>query len=367
MSDSVMIAGDVLSGGQDTKLYQLLDSLTSGIFLVNSDLQVTYLNAYGETCFSQLCEEEFVLDTLLEQPSLFELRKNVIEVFDTRAVDRSEITFTNPKGEQIWLGFTLTCPVSTDDIPAVVFGVFKDITQLKSLEQKRGWNYGVQSISLLASIMVQELRPLFENLARYSDLYHRERNIQEKLLQVIEETADRGLQIVSKLDNFTPDSVNDCKDWSLSSAAMDVIGLLEAELSRRGVEFSTSLQSSGKVLVPHEVIKKILLDLMTNFLLISEEPGSMDMKTYRDDLDFEVLELQNDRLNLSDKELKNLFIPLMSSENSEGLIAEGLSGLDGPGLFLACAMIHEYGGDLRADSSENGGTLFQLKVPVARD
>ena len=367
MNDSVTIARDFMGGDQDTKLYQLLDSLTSGIFLVNSDLQVTYLNAYGRTCFTQLCGEELIWDMLLEQPTLLELKKNIIEVFDTQAVDRSELIFTNSKREQVWLGFTLTCPESKDDMPAMVFGVFKDITNLKSAEQKRGWDYGVQSISMLASGMAQEFHQLFDKLSHYLDLYHEDKNVEQKLIQVVEETVDRGAKVVANLRHFTSNSSSNSQESCLSESISSVLGVLEAEFVRQGIVVSTSFESSGKVCIPSEIAKKVFLDLLTNCIISTPELGSIEIRSYPQSSGYEIVELRSDRQGLSDEDLRNLFVPYASSDYLGGWSDPKIGILDGPGLFLTYAVLREYGGDLSAETSERGGLMFKLKFRAAVD
>jgi|GEM_PF-1078355 len=364
MSDSSEMTDQVFGGEQDTKLYQLLDSLSSGIFLVNSQLLVTYLNSYGESCFQKLCGDEYTQEALLDHPSLSELKRNIVEVFDSRSVDRAELAFTNEDGEQVWLGFTLTCPESEDDMPSVVFGVFKDITNFKSLEQRQGWDNGLRSISLLASGIAQEFHELFGSLSGYLDLYYKDKNAEQKLITAVEDTVEKGLGIVNKLHNFTVDGKGRSARSDLIVSVMHVVSLLESELNRRGIVCNTSFQSSGQVLVPSDVMKKILLDLMTNSVHSVAELGSIDIRVHSDQDGHEILELKDSGRGLTEEELQNLFTPFFSSKSIENIHSDSSTRIDGLGLFLVYSMVREYGGDISVESTDEETTLFRLKLPA---
>jgi PAS domain S-box-containing protein len=352
-----------LDRGQDSLLYELLDSLSSGIFLVNSNLRMTYLNHYAQEFFSSLANWDFEPEDLLDKPMFETLKKHVVESFKSQRVDRAEFSFTDKEGKLFWLGVTLTCPQVKDGSAPVVLGVFKDITGIKAFEQKRGWETGMRSISLLASGIAHEFNNLFSSLSAYYDLYKQDKSFEDKLLQAVEEGIERGVGIVNRLHNFAfhPGDVGEPCDPIIT--AVGVVGLLQAECSRRGIVCQTSFRSSSKISIPADTLKKIVFDLLTNAVHAVGESGSVDILLYDADENFINLEISDSGPGLDKEQMETLFTPFYTTKGALGLGSDEGKGL---GLYFIYTMLQGYGGEISVESSPGVGARFKLKLPVAK-
>ena len=355
--------GNELDRGQDSLLYELLDSLSSGIFLVNSNLRMTYLNQYAQEFFSSLADWDSEPEDLLDKPIFEILKKHVVDSFKSQKVDRTEFSFTNKEGKLFWLGITLTCPKVEDGSSPAVFGVFKDITAIKAFEQKRGWETGMRNISLLASGIAHEFNNLFSGISAYYDLYKQDKSFEDKLLQSVEEGIERGVGIVNRLHNFAFHPGSAEGDSDPIPTVMGVVSLLQSELSRRGIVCQTSLRSSSKVKIPAEPLKKIVFDLLTNAVHAVGESGSVEILLNDLDDDFLLLEVADSGPGLEKDQMDTLFTPFYTTKGALGLGSEDGKGL---GLYFIYSMVREYGGGISVDSSPGVGARFKLKLPVSK-
>ena len=360
MSETSQLANTMIGEERDTRLYQLLDSLSSGIFLANSNLAMTYLNAYGKKSFERLCGQDLSTGDLLDHPSLSDLRVAVTEAFDSKSVDRAEFAFTDTEGKPMWMGFTLNCPETTEDTPPMVFGVFKDITHVKSLEHRQGWDNNLRSIALLSTGIAHEFNGMLGSLSGYLELYRKDKGCEPRFVTAVEEAVDKGLAIVNRLHNFAFEDKTPTRSSDLIVSVMNVVSLLETELTRRGIVCNTSFQSSGKIKVPADMMKKILLDLLTNSVHAIAEFGTIEISVSDGDSSFEFLEIRDTGKGISQTDLNSLFTPFFTGKADIGLDSEKGHGL---GLFFVYSMLRDVGGEISVESLEGEGSLFRLKLP----
>ncbi|MBT3783882.1 PAS domain S-box protein [bacterium] len=360
MTETSELANTMIGEERDTRLYQLLDSLSSGIFLANSNLAITYLNAYGNKCFERLCGQGLSSEDLLDHPTLANLRAAVTEAFDSKSVDRAEFSFADIDGKPMWMGFTLNCPETAEDSPPIVFGVFKDITHVKSLEQRQGWDNNLRSIALLSTGIAHEFNGMLGSLSGYLELYRKDKSCEPRFVTAVEEAVDKGLSIVNRLHNFACEDKTPNRSSDLIVSVMNVVSLLETELTRRGIVCNTSFQSHGKVNVPSDMMKKILLDLLTNSVHAISEFGTIDISVVGGDTSFEILEIRDTGKGISQTDLNSLFTPFFTGKADLGLDSEKGHGL---GLFFVYSMLRDVGGEISVESLEGEGSLFRLKLP----
>jgi CheY-like chemotaxis protein len=142
----------------------------------------------------------------------------------------------------------------------------------------------------------------------------------------------------------------------------EVIDLMRPLADRQRVSLAATVEvgSDTSVLADRQRLKQVLLNLLGNAVKYNREDGHVDVELLRS-WDMVKIEIRDTGLGIPADRMAQLFVPF-DRLGAEGSRVEGT----GLGLPLSKRLIEIMGGEIGAESVQDEGSLFWVRLPVAQ-
>ncbi len=358
------------------RLQQVIDALPEGIAIADRRGRVVMSNAAAQVIWGQLPPdvdahgyEAFGVSQLNGSPYPSE------EVPLARSVLRGDVV----RGDQLLMRNATTgamTPVLVNSAPLrdptgrIVGGVaiFQDITALKELEHQRD--------EFLASASHDLKNPLATIKGRAQLLQRRAARLTdpegERLvegLQIIDRTATRLTTMINELLDLARLQMGQAVDLDLQpldllDLARQVVAEHQHTTDRHVVELHADVSSLAGQWDPHR-IERVLANLLSNAIKYSPKGGRVSITLSQDDDGHDrwaVIRVRDRGVGIPAQELAQVFTRFYRGSNVAGNI-----GGTGLGLTGARQIVELHGGTIAVQSDTASGTIFTVRLPMARD
>ncbi len=147
--------------------------------------------------------------------------------------------------------------------------------------------------------------------------------------------------------------------FALDDLAGQVIELLGSHAAAAGLSL-TARAEPVPVTADDELIKQVIINLVTNAIQYTPEGGSIEV-VVRADTPWAVLEVADTGIGLSETARRHLFEEFYRSPEAKKAFRDGT----GLGLSICKRIIDIHGGQLSAQSRPGGGSIFAIRLPLA--
>mgnify|MGYP006275576231 CR=1 FL=1 len=196
----------------------------------------------------------------------------------------------------------------------------------------------------------------------------------DQFLNIIEQSANRGAELVKKLMMMTRETNLDATVVDLNDIIRNLQHLLKSSLNS-AIEMNISAQENlWPVVIDHNQLEHALINLCTNARDAMPNGGSLtirtyntntdsmtlpaDLKTQPDDKDFVVLEVSDTGTGMDEATINRIFEPFFTTkEPGKGT---------GLGLSHVYSFIKQSGGTIEVISRKRQGTTFRIFLPRCR-
>ncbi len=238
--------------------------------------------------------------------------------------------------------------------------VVHDLTEQRSMQKVITRQEKLTAMGELASGVAHEIRnPLnaIGVIAQRLDIEFSPRADEDEfhqLLRAVVSEVHRVNAIIQRFLQFaTPAPLmmvkTDIKNFLLSYRP-----LLESESEAKNIKFSLQLESAPMVLLDHEKMQQVLLNIVQNGVEATSSGGIIAIKLFcrKDEA---VIELSDSGSGISEGDMSQIFnLYFTTKENGTGL-----------GLSIANQIIQLHGGLIEVESIRLHGTLFRIVLPLA--
>lgn len=242
-----------------------------------------------------------------------------------------------------------------------VVAVFRDITEMKQLEQLK---------DDFISIAAHELRTPLTAIKGYADLLDRRlgandsRESERKSLAVIRKQTDRLASLVNEMLDVSRIEAGrlqlNLESLDLSSLAGEVVNNLR--LSSTAHMLSLVTEPDVEVLGDTTRIEQVLINLISNAITYSPEGGEVGVHVWREG-DTACVSVRDHGVGIAADELPHLFDRFYRAPRA-GVMRSGGMGL---GLYISQEIAARHGGTIRVESVEGVGSTFTFSLPLARE
>ncbi|MGC4115292.1 MAG: PAS domain S-box protein [Myxococcales bacterium] len=264
---------------------------------------------------------------------------------------------------------TITPVRGPDGRLASYVAVKRDVTAAMALQQRLSASQRLESVGQLAGGIAQEFNNLLMTLLTTAELVAPEvtsRTAAEDL-EVMRQTAKRGVGFVRSLLAFASRQHLDPVDLPLDAVVRDLLPMLERGLPRHLKLEEVSL-AGGHVHADRFQLEQVLLDLCLHCAGSMPEHGTLTLSTSVETLDaafcqahpwarpgqWELVTIADTGKGMSPEVLARLFDPF-----STGL----LPGLRSLGLASAYGIVRQHGGMIEVECPDPRGTVFRVYLP----
>ena len=184
-----------------------------------------------------------------------------------------------------------------------------------------------------------------------------------KDLELVLREAHRARDVVRRLLDFSRQSESVRARSDMNEIVMDVLALVNHLLHTSGVQIFTDLSIGLPwVLVDHNQVKQVILNLIHNALHAMPNGGELHIKTEhlrRDQRDWLTIAITDSGIGISPENLERIFEPFFTTHAKDGGTGLGLS--------VSYGIVAEHGGFIEAESKIGQGSIFTVWFPVEAD
>ena len=180
-------------------------------------------------------------------------------------------------------------------------------------------------------------------------------------LERIGQLVDRMGQITGQLKAFARKSSGQARPVEIRTVVANAIALLEQRLNNAGAHFTTRFPDTPtEALCDANRLEQVMVNLIGNALDAMSRQHSPEIEITASVHDRTIhLEVRDHGPGLSDEALARLFEPFFTTKEA----GHGL----GLGLTISAGIVNDFGGTLGGANHPDGGAVFTLELPLARD
>jgi len=335
----------------------IIEGLTSGLLVLNPEGTVLTCNRAAQRILR--IDQTQVLNKRLEDapiPSNFVDAVNRLRLQNDETIGH-ELLLEFPDLEKpLFVGLSIT-PFSRGMIVR-----FRDLSELKRLQEQVIWSEKLASIGLLAAGVAHELNNPLGAISGYIQLLLQGESDQEeqhKYLSEILEEIKRISGVVRNLLDFSRQSDECDPAIDLGMLIDKTVTLLRPQLEKNGITV-THLRSEMPALVSGNVaqLRALLLNLILNATQsVEEDVGEIVISDFCEKQHAGVT-ISDNGVGIPQDELERIFEPFYTRRR-------GTEVGTGLGLSIARKIVREHRGDIAVTSELGGGTEFTIKFPCA--
>jgi two-component system sensor histidine kinase PilS (NtrC family) len=341
----------------------IVRSISSGVFTTNESGRITSFNPAAQEAtgysFEQVqgCPWREVFNW---HPSQQEDER----MLDVSANMRFEVDCKRADGNRLILGMTLAHLHQQGEETGLV-GVFKDLTQIRDLEEEMRRKAWLASLGEMSAGMAHEIRNPLGALAGAMQMLRKDLQadeISQRLMDIAVREATRLDSIITEFLQYARPPALNLAEFDLNKVLAETLDLVQHEAqARTNIKIVTSL--AGGTLpgqVDQDQMKQVFWNLATNAFDAMPKGGQLTIATGCRKIDVggckaDVVEIsfQDTGEGIPKKNLDKIFLPFFTTKKK------------GSGLGLAAVhrIVDLHGGWIKVDSQNLQGSQFVVCLP----
>ncbi len=336
----------------------VVESIPSGVFTTDAGGRLTWLNR------AALDMTGYALEAVLHRPwwEVFDDRRDHVALEMPASF---EVACVRADGSRLVLGMTLS-HLTEGGAHVGLVGVFKDLTQVRDLEEEMRRREWFARIGEMSAGMAHEIRNPLGGMAGALQMLRKEPTLDAenvRLMDIATREATRLNTIVTEFLRYSRPPDLNLKECDLRELVNDTAALIRHD---------GQLQASQQVTVRHDgtlpvvqadpdKMKQVFWNLASNALQAMPSGGTLTISTIcrrvisgkRSGDVVEVL-LEDTGIGIKPADLNKIFFPFFTTKQHG-------SGL---GLATAQRIVDQHGGWIRVESEEGKGARFAVCLPV---
>ncbi len=340
----------------------IVHSISSGVFTTDEEGRITSFNpAAQEATGHNLAQVQGrpwrdVFNWHPERP---------LDVQDDGAANmRFEVECTRADGNRLVLGMTLS-PLQERGRTTGMVGVFKDLTQIRDLEEEMRRKEWLASLGEMSAGMAHEIRNPLGALAGAMQMLRKDLHADEtsqRLMDIAIREATRLDTIITEFLQYARPPALNLAEHDLNKLLAETLDLVQHE-ARTRTNIRIEAKPSPDALVgqvDQDQLKQVFWNLATNAFDAMPNGGHLTISTGCRSIDVggrkgDVIEIsfQDTGEGISKKNLDNIFLPFFTTKKQ------------GSGLGLAAVhrIVDLHGGWIKVESREREGSRFVVCLP----
>jgi nitrogen-specific signal transduction histidine kinase len=343
----------------------ILRHMESGLVVVNHDNLVTVVNEAAARMLA-IHAPEIVgqpLDKLIACGVGLPLLDTLLE---KTVYTNHEATFLIGSGQTLPVVLSTSILHGEDDQPGGAILAFNDLSQIKALEEEKRRIERLASIGAFMSGIAHEIKnPLvaIKTLAELLPEQYDDEEFRDTFTKVTLSEVDRIDALVRRLRSLSSGSTVPLRPLNILAPLEETLSLVSGELTRHHIKVVRDYQSPvPPIMGDHDQLKQVFVNLCLNSVEAMGEGGRLRVTVASQGKPVEqpselILQIADTGPGIPAEHLAAIFDPFFTLKEQ------------GTGLGLAiCRGIIDYhrGSITAANSSEDSGAVFTVKLPVAQ-
>jgi two-component system sensor histidine kinase PilS (NtrC family) len=284
------------------------------------------------------------------------------------ATERFEVECKRADGNRLILGMTLS-PLHEQGRQTGLVGVFKDLTQIRDLEEEMRRKDWLASLGEMSAGMAHEIRNPLGALAGAMQMLRRDATEDEtncRLMDIAIREATRLDNIITEFLQYARPPALNLAEHDLNKVLAETLDLVQHEARTRSkIKIVTSLATGVlTALVDQDQFRQVFWNMATNAFEAMPEGGQLTISTNCRHIDAggrkgDVIEIafQDTGEGIPKQNFDKIFLPFFTTKK------------EGSGLGLAAVhrIVDMHGGWIKVESQERQGSRFVVCMPRSGD
>jgi two-component system sensor histidine kinase PilS (NtrC family) len=281
---------------------------------------------------------------------------------------RFEVECKGANGNRLVLGMTVS-PLHEQEEPHGLVGVFKDLTQIRDLEEEMRRKEWLANLGEMSAGMAHEIRNPLGALAGAMQMLRKDANgdaTDRRLMDIAVREATRLDAIITEFLQYARPPALDLAEHNINKILAETLDLVQHEArKRKRVTIATSLAGSSLVAqVDQNQMRQVFWNLATNAFDAMPDGGKLTITTGCRQIDAagrkgDVVEIgfHDTGEGIAPANLDKIFLPFFTTKK------------EGSGLGLAAVhrIVDLHGGWIKVESQPQQGTRFVVCLPRSGD
>lgn len=282
------------------------------------------------------------------------------------AITRFEVECKRADGNRLILGMTLS-PLHEQGEQTGLVGVFKDLTQIRDLEEEMRRKEWLASLGEMSAGMAHEIRNPLGALAGAMQMLRKdaiEDETNRRLMDIVIREANRLDNIITEFLRYARPPALNLVEHDLNKVLAETLDLVQHEARTRSkIKIVTSLATGPlTALVDQDQLRQVFWNMATNAFDAMPDGGQLTISTGRRHVDAgnrqgDVIEVafQDTGEGIPPQNLDKIFLPFFTTKKQ------------GSGLGLAAVhrIVDLHGGWMKVESQERRGSRFVVCMPCS--
>ncbi|HXV69336.1 MAG TPA: ATP-binding protein [Nitrospira sp.] len=345
----------------------IVHSISSGVFTTDGNGHVTSFNPAAQEATG------YTLEQVQGRPWREVFNWHPSQQEDERVLDgsshmRFEVECKRADGNRLILGMTLA-PLHEQGEATGLVGVFKDLTQIRDLEEEMRRKEWLASLGEMSAGMAHEIRNPLGALAGAMQMLRKDLHADDtsqRLMDIAVREATRLDTIITEFLQYARPPALNLAEFDLNKVLAETMHLVQHEARTRTNIKIVTAPAPGALpgQVDQDQMKQVFWNLATNAFDAMPKGGQLTVATGCRKIDIsgrkaEVVEIsfQDTGEGIPRKNLDKIFLPFFTTKKR------------GSGLGLAAVhrIVDLHGGWIKVDSQEGQGTRFVVCLPRSAD
>ncbi len=346
----------------------IVRSISSGVFTANAMGAITSFNPAAQEVtgysLTQVLGRSW-RDIFNWHPNLFSDDGSSVGM---PPMTRFEVECKGANGNRLVLGMTVS-PLHEQEEPHGLVGVFKDLTQIRDLEEEMRRKEWLANLGEMSAGMAHEIRNPLGALAGAMQMLRKDATTDatdRRLMDIAVREATRLDAIITDFLQYARPPALDLAEHNINKILAETLDLVQHEArKRKGVTIATSLAGSSLVAqVDQNQMRQVFWNLATNAFDAMPDGGKLTITTGCRQIDAagrkgDVVEIafHDTGEGIAPANLDKIFLPFFTTKK------------EGSGLGLAAVhrIVDLHGGWIKVESQPRQGTRFVVCLPRSGD
>lgn len=345
----------------------IVHSISSGVFTTDENGRITSFNPAAQEATG------YDFRQVQGRPwrEVFDWHPSQLGDDHTPAVSgntRFDVECKRADGNRLILGMTLS-PLHERGEQKGLVGVFKDLTQIRDLEEEMRRKQWLASLGEMSAGMAHEIRNPLGALAGAMQMLRKDLQADEtsqRLMDIAVREATRLDAIITEFLQYARPPALNLAEYDLNKVLAETLDLVQHEArTRRGISITAAPCAEVlRVQVDQDQMKQVFWNLAVNAFDAMPDGGELTITTGSRKVDVagrkaDVIEVtfHDAGEGIPKRNLDKIFLPFFTTKKS------------GSGLGLAAVhrIVDLHGGWIKVDSQEGQGTRFGVCLPRTAD
>ena len=280
--------------------------------------------------------------------------------------DSYEIEIINAKGEKLFLLLTAAPWFDKKGILTATFGIFRDVTERKQLQQQLIQTEKLATVGTLAYGIAHEFNNILAGMLTNAELglITDEPKQIKKCFKVIADNSYRASSITRNLLAFSHNKEAKKELIDVTEPLRSVLAITRRELEKLNIQIVENFKPLPKIYCDAGQLSEVFFNMITNARdAMRDKGGKLVIRVEPVGENIQII-FQDTGCGIPEKIKGKIFEPFVTTKGALGKSDIPGTGL---GLFLSYGIIDGYKGKIEAESEIGKGTKFTISIPVSQN